>query len=152
MADDLRWDDLRLFLLLARSGTLTAAAEALGVHASTTHRRLSALEAALGTDPARADSDEDGLSDGAEVLDGLVDEHGFSGSLLRAVRERQGQSLHDLADRTRISVRYLEAIEQEEVDVLPSTTFVRGYVREMARCLHLDPNALVTGYMQRISG
>lgn len=48
MTAELRWDDLRIFLLLARTGTLTAAAEALGVHASTTHRRLSALEAALG--------------------------------------------------------------------------------------------------------
>ena len=86
----------------------------------------------------------------AEVLDALVDEHGFSGALLRAVRERLGHSLHDLADRTRISVRYLEALEQEEVDVLPSTTFVRGYVREVARCLRLDPDALVPGYMQRI--
>jgi len=87
----------------------------------------------------------------SDVLDALVDEHGFSGVLLRAVREKQGQSLHDLADRTRISVRYLEALEQEEVSVLPSTTFVRGYVREVARCLHLDPDALVAGYMQRIA-
>ena len=46
---DLRWDDLRVFLLLARTGTLTAAAEALGVHTSTTHRRLTALEQCLGT-------------------------------------------------------------------------------------------------------
>jgi DNA-binding transcriptional LysR family regulator len=46
---DLRWDDLRVFLLLARTGTLTAAAEALGVHTSTAHRRLTTLETALGT-------------------------------------------------------------------------------------------------------
>ena len=46
MTAELRWDDLRIFLLLARTGTLTAAAEALGVHASTTHRRLSTLEGA----------------------------------------------------------------------------------------------------------
>lgn len=49
MPGKLRWDDLRIFLLLARTGTLTAAAEALGVHPSTTQRRLTALEAALGT-------------------------------------------------------------------------------------------------------
>jgi len=87
----------------------------------------------------------------AEVLTAMVDELGFSGALLRAVRERQGQSLHDLADRTRISVRYLEALEQEEVDALPSATFVRGYVREVARSLHLDPDPLVAGYMQRLA-
>ena len=40
-----RWDDLRLFLAVARTGTLTAAAEELGVNASTVHRRVAALEA-----------------------------------------------------------------------------------------------------------
>jgi cytoskeleton protein RodZ len=85
------------------------------------------------------------------VLSSLVDEHGFSGALLTAVRERLGQSLHDVADRTRISVRYLEALEREEVDALPSATFVRGYVREVARSLHLDPDPLVSGYMARLA-
>lgn len=86
-----------------------------------------------------------------DIVESLIDEHGFSGALLRAVRERLGQSLHDLADRTRISVRYLEALEEEAVEALPSTTFVRGYVREVARSLHLDPDPLVAGYMQRLA-
>jgi DNA-binding transcriptional LysR family regulator len=47
--DAMRWDDLRLFLLLCRTGTLTGAARALGVHPSTAHRRLAELETALGT-------------------------------------------------------------------------------------------------------
>lgn len=46
--DDLRWDDLRTFLAVARQGTLAAAAERLGVNASTVHRRIAALEEALG--------------------------------------------------------------------------------------------------------
>ena len=44
-----RWDDLRHFLAVARQGTLTAAAEELGLNASTLHRRLAALEEQLGT-------------------------------------------------------------------------------------------------------
>lgn len=47
--DDLRWDDLRVFLELHRLGTLTAAASRLGVHTSTAQRRLTALESSLGT-------------------------------------------------------------------------------------------------------
>ncbi len=46
--DDLRWDDLRAFLAVARRGTLAAAADDLGVNASTVHRRLAALEESLG--------------------------------------------------------------------------------------------------------
>jgi molybdate transport repressor ModE-like protein len=44
----LAWDDLRLVLAIARSGTLAAAASALGVNHSTMFRRLNATEAALG--------------------------------------------------------------------------------------------------------
>ncbi len=43
----LRWDDVRVFLAVAREGTLAAAAERLGVNASTVHRRVAALEAVL---------------------------------------------------------------------------------------------------------
>ena len=45
--DDLKWDDLRTFLAVARGGTLASAATALGVNASTVHRRVAALEASL---------------------------------------------------------------------------------------------------------
>lgn len=45
--DELKWDDLRVFLAVARGGTLAAAAEALGVNPSTAHRRVGALEEAL---------------------------------------------------------------------------------------------------------
>lgn len=42
------WDDLRLFLAVARSGTLSGAARTLGVNHSTVFRRIGAFEAALG--------------------------------------------------------------------------------------------------------
>ncbi len=44
---ELKWDDLRAFLAVARCGTLAAAAAQLAVNASTVHRRMSALEGAL---------------------------------------------------------------------------------------------------------
>jgi DNA-binding transcriptional LysR family regulator len=42
------WDDLRLFLEVARAGTLTAAAGSLGLSQPTAGRRLRALEAVIG--------------------------------------------------------------------------------------------------------
>jgi hypothetical protein len=86
-----------------------------------------------------------------EVLH-LVDEHGYGGTLLKIVRERLGLTLQDVADHTRISVRYLEALEVEARDALPSATFVRGYVREVARMLQLDSDPVVAGYMRRYEG
>lgn len=83
---------------------------------------------------------------------GLVDAHGYTGALLARAREARGMSLQDVADATRISVRYLEAIEADRFADLPSATFVKGYVRELARLLGLDPEAVVAGYVRRIGG
>lgn len=47
--EELKWDDLRVFLAVARKGTLTEAAADLGINASTVHRRLAQLETTLGT-------------------------------------------------------------------------------------------------------
>ncbi|WP_164962983.1 LysR family transcriptional regulator [Rubrivivax sp. JA1026] len=46
---DFDWNDLRAFLAMARTGRLTVAARQLGVDHSTLSRRISGLEAALGT-------------------------------------------------------------------------------------------------------
>ena len=46
--DEIRWDDWRAFLELARHGTLGGAAGVMGVNASTVHRRIAGLEATLG--------------------------------------------------------------------------------------------------------
>ena len=45
---DPNWDDLRIFLALARGGTLTTAAKALGVSHPTVSRRVQALEKQIG--------------------------------------------------------------------------------------------------------
>lgn len=82
----------------------------------------------------------------------LVDMHGYSGPLLMAVRQAKGVTLQEVADSTRISLRYLQAIEADAHDRLPSATFVRGYVKEIARILKLDEEAVVMGYMRRIHG
>jgi hypothetical protein len=82
-------------------------------------------------------------------LDVLIDQHGYSGALLRAVRVVRNVDLQEMADTTRISARYLDAVESEDFEGLPSATFVRGYVREMARFLDLDEDFVVPGYMER---
>ncbi|MFS4438863.1 LysR family transcriptional regulator [Paracoccaceae bacterium GXU_MW_L88] len=46
---NLKWDDLRIFLAVARSGSLSAAGKQLAVDPATVGRRISALEAALAT-------------------------------------------------------------------------------------------------------
>jgi hypothetical protein len=85
-------------------------------------------------------------SDGPEAM---LARFGPTGEMLRKVREHQGLSLQDVAEQTRIAVRFLEAVEQEGFDRLPSATFVRGYVRQYAGVLGLDEDDVVDGYMER---
>jgi len=95
-----------------------------------------------------------GIGAGASAradLDAWVAELGWSGALIARVRESRGLTLRDVGDSTRISARYLEAIENDDHEQLPSSTFVKGYLREIARLLDLDESLLVNGYLRRLS-
>ncbi len=89
-----------------------------------------------------------GLS--ADRVAALVESHGYSGPFLRAVRETMGITLEEMVEQTRISMRYLQAIEGDAHDRLPGVAFVRGYVRQIAQILQLDDEAVVEGYMRRL--
>ena len=65
------------------------------------------------------------------------------GEELRQERLRQGLSLDEIAQRTRISLRSLESIEAEAFDRLPGLVFTRNFVRLYAVDLKLDPDALL---------
>lgn len=68
------------------------------------------------------------------------------GAVLRAERERRGQTLQAVADLTRIRASYLAAIEDLKLDQLPSRPFTIGYVRAYAQALGLDPEAAITRF------
>jgi cytoskeleton protein RodZ len=65
------------------------------------------------------------------------------GEQLRKERLRQGLSLDELAQRTRISLRSLESIEADAFDRLPGLVFTRNFVRLYAAELKLDPGPLL---------
>lgn len=68
------------------------------------------------------------------------------GENLRRERELRGVSLREIADATKISVRFLEALENDRLDVLPGGIFRRAFVREYARHLGLDAERLVADF------
>jgi cytoskeleton protein RodZ len=69
------------------------------------------------------------------------------GTWLRRQREARGVGLREIADSTRISLRYLEALEDDRFDVLPALVFARGFLREYARVVGLDPDEVVNAYL-----
>ena len=74
--------------------------------------------------------------------------YGFDGRFLRAAREMRKRTIEDVAEETRISLRYLHALESNDFDSLPAETFVRGYVKELTRALKIDHVDAVEGYLE----
>src|SRR5712691_7081072 len=68
------------------------------------------------------------------------------GEELRREREIRGISLKEIADATKISKRFLEAIERNDHRTLPAPVFTRGFVREYARYLGLSCEEMVNRY------
>src|SRR6266849_1085430 len=68
------------------------------------------------------------------------------GEELRREREIRGISLKEIADATKISKRFLEAIERNDHKTLPAPVFTRGFVREYARYLGLSSEEMVNRY------
>ena len=74
------------------------------------------------------------------------------GEELRREREIRGISLKEIADATKISKRFLDAIEHNDHRTLPAPVFTRGFVREYARYLGLNAEEMVTRYNYAAAG
>jgi flagellar biosynthesis protein FlhG len=71
---------------------------------------------------------------------------------LRRLRELRGMSLHDVSQRTKIRPPVLEALETEDVAVLPAAVYVRGFVIQVARLLGApEPEGLAQRYLARLA-
>jgi cytoskeletal protein RodZ len=69
------------------------------------------------------------------------------GESLRRERELRGVTLEEISLATRISTRFLKAIEEERWNELPGGVFNRGFVRAMARYIGLDEENTVAEYV-----
>lgn len=65
------------------------------------------------------------------------------GEQLRAAREAKGLRSADVAQALKLSTRQVDALEAGDWSGLPGQTFIRGFVRNYARLLRLDPDVLV---------
>ena len=68
------------------------------------------------------------------------------GGLLREAREAKGLTLAEAQSATRINSSFLQALEEGRYDQLPTQVHVRGYLRNYAKYLMLDPKPLLDRY------
>lgn len=70
----------------------------------------------------------------------------YSGEVLRALRLSAGATLEDVSDMTKVGLRYLTAIENNDFSALPARVYIRGFLKEYARTLGLDAGAVSASY------
>ncbi|MYB18949.1 MAG: helix-turn-helix domain-containing protein [Holophagales bacterium] len=74
------------------------------------------------------------------------------GSWLRSQREVRRVDLETIAQSSKINIRYLELLEEDRFDLLPASIFVRGFLREYARIVGLDPDEVLNFYLVASAG
>jgi flagellar biosynthesis protein FlhG len=73
----------------------------------------------------------------------------FTGPLLRQIREAIGIELREIAEKSKIGMVYLQALEGEVFGKLPAAVYVRGFLSEYARALGLDGERVKQTYLAR---
>ena len=72
------------------------------------------------------------------------------GIQLREARREAGYGVADVASKLRINTAYISAIENGDVDTLPSSTYVAGFLRSYGSLVGFDGNELARTYLDRV--
>jgi cytoskeletal protein RodZ len=71
------------------------------------------------------------------------------GNSLREARVRQGLDYSQVELATKIRAKYLRALEEEQFEILPTGTYIKGFMRSYADFLGLDGELYVDEYNSR---
>lgn len=70
------------------------------------------------------------------------------GKVLQKAREAKSLTVKDIEMKTHISEKNILALENEEYDSLPGEVYIKGFLRNIALALELDPNEIVDLYVR----
>lgn len=73
----------------------------------------------------------------------------FLGITLSEAREQQKIPLKKIAQDTKISLKYLRALEEEDFTVFPAEVYLKGFLKSYAQYLRLDYSELLKAYEQQ---
>jgi curved DNA-binding protein CbpA len=87
----------------------------------------------------------------ADLEGGLAPENGvFDGDVLRRIRVSLGIELEEIAATTKINEHHLRSIEGNRYDQLPPPVYLRGFLKQIAKCLSLDAGRVADSYTARM--
>lgn len=82
----------------------------------------------------------------------MIDNGLTVGQNLQKRREEKNIPLKHVAEVTRITLLSLQALERDEFYRLPGETFTRGFLRNYARVIQLDPDEVIAAYRHQTEG
>ncbi len=75
----------------------------------------------------------------------------ISGDDLKQLRQTVGIKIEDLFEVTRITVSILEAIENDNFGTLPSTVYLKNFLKAYAKLFEVDPKKIIDGYLKNLN-
>jgi len=71
------------------------------------------------------------------------------GSILETARNQHGLTIEQVAAELRVESRYLEALEEDRLDIFAAPVFVKGYLRHLANRFELEYDGLLQRYVEQ---
>ncbi len=81
----------------------------------------------------------------------IVSKQLISGRDLKELRKSVGIALEEIFEETRISIKVLTAIENDDVTSLPQKFYLKNFLRAYAELFKLDAGKLIDGYLENLS-
>ncbi len=70
------------------------------------------------------------------------------GEYLKSVRENKGITIEEISETTKINPRYIKAIEEGKYEIIGGDVYCKGFIRNYARSLGLDPEEAIRMYKE----
>jgi transcriptional regulator with XRE-family HTH domain len=86
------------------------------------------------------------------VGDSFVNEKESLGKYLWRERETRKISLKEVSKKIKIREQFLKAVEEDRHDLLPSPTYVKGFLSAYARYLGINPSEVILRYETALKG
>jgi len=74
------------------------------------------------------------------------------GEYFRREREKKGIDLKEIEERTKISAQTLIFLEEDQIEMLPPRTFLRGFLRVISKEFHFDEDELLAHLEETLAG
>ena len=84
------------------------------------------------------------------VVQEILTQEVLSGEDLKKIRGALGVSLEMITEMARVRTVFLQAIEEDQFERVPSRLFLKSFLRAYAQCLGLDVDAVASRYLKRI--